>query len=374
MELDKIIQRLKDKHGDKFEYPNLEKELNDWNSHITLICKKHGQIKQNIRSHLKSKEGCPKCSVDSTRLNIQEVLEKIYLVHNDKYKYPYIEKEYKQYFSDITLLCEKHGESKIVFRDHLRGTGCHECYIERITIPFKEIIKRSTKIHGDKYVIDENQTYNGYSEDIEIYCNECKKHFKHTVSAHLQGQGCLICAIENRKDTFESFKIKAEKIHQDDFGNPKFLYLDKNYTYSDEYLMITCKNHGEFPQTPNRHLIGHGCPYCKESKGEKEISRILNKLGIKFIRQYKNEKCVNKTKLPFDFYLPDYNICIEFDGRQHYQIVESFGGEEGFKRTKINDEIKNKYCQENDIRLFRIKYTENIEKEIKEILNFLSQL
>jgi very-short-patch-repair endonuclease len=57
-----------------------------------------------------------------------------------------------------------------------------------------------------------------------------------------------------------------------------------------------------------------------------------------------------------DFYLPDYNAVIEYDGIQHYQPIETFGGEKAFKSTKIRDEIKNTYCRENGIKMIRISY------------------
>ncbi len=77
------------------------------------------------------------------------------------------------------------------------------------------------------------------------------------------------------------------------------------------------------------------------------------------------------SKKRFDFYLPNLNICIEFDGRQHYNIDNSyFGGEEEFLRIKERDGIKNQYCKDNDITLIRIPYwdIENIDKILKEKL------
>lgn len=75
--------------------------------------------------------------------------------------------------------------------------------------------------------------------------------------------------------------------------------------------------------------------------------------------------------MPFDFYLTDLNTMIEFDGIQHFEEVEYFGGYEKLLETRFNDEIKNQYCKNNDIKLIRIPYynydkIENIlEKELK---------
>ena len=83
--------------------------------------------------------------------------------------------------------------------------------------------------------------------------------------------------------------------------------------------------------------------------------------------QYKFDDCKFKYVLPFDFYLPQYNCCIEFDGEQHYKIIKHFGGFDKFVDTKIRDTIKNEYCKNNDIKLIRISYWNfnNIEKILK---------
>jgi very-short-patch-repair endonuclease len=105
-----------------------------------------------------------------------------------------------------------------------------------------------------------------------------------------------------------------------------------------------------------------GCPKCNESKGEYKIAKILKKNNIKFIQQMKFEKCKNKRCLPFDFYLPEKNILIEYDGKQHYELVVRFGGENGFIDIKNNDNIKTKFAENNKITLIRISYLDNIEK------------
>jgi very-short-patch-repair endonuclease len=60
--------------------------------------------------------------------------------------------------------------------------------------------------------------------------------------------------------------------------------------------------------------------------------------------------------LPFDFYLPKYRIAIEFDGKQHFEPLEFFGGIQSFEKLKLNDKIKSDYCEDNYINLIRIKY------------------
>jgi hypothetical protein len=150
----------------------------------------------------------------------------------------------------------------------------------------------------------------------------------------------------------------------------KYNYNSCNYINSKTKIIITCPKHGEFIQTPSSHLSGKGCPFCKESKGEKKIRLFLKKYKIKFTSQKTFKNCKNIRMLPFDFYIPQYNMCIEFNGEQHYRPVKYFGGEENYEKTKNNDKIKNKYCIDNNIILIII----NNINEIDIKLNYLIKI
>lgn len=104
------------------------------------------------------------------------------------------------------------------------------------------------------------------------------------------------------------------------------------------------------------------------SLGEYKIFTILTENKIYFEMQKTFNDCINpktKAKLRFDFYLPYHNCCIEYDGIQHFEAVDYFGGEEGLKNTIFRDNIKNQYCEEKNINLIRIKYNcKDIKKAI----------
>ena len=89
-----------------------------------------------------------------------------------------------------------------------------------------------------------------------------------------------------------------------------------------------------------------------------------------FITQKKFNNCRNKLPLPFDFYLPNYNICIEFDGIQHFKSNFYWGGDKQFLKTSENDKIKNNFCKRNNIKLERISYKKfnQIEKIITKLI------
>lgn len=94
----------------------------------------------------------------------------------------------------------------------------------------------------------------------------------------------------------------------------------------------------------------------------------MDRNDIEFIEQFRFDDCRYKNPLPFDFYLPKLNVLIEFDGEQHDRPIERWGGEKAFVLQKKRDLIKNEYCIDKKIKLIRIKYYENIEKKLEQLL------
>ena len=156
--------------------------------------------------------------------------------------------------------------------------------------------------------------------------------------------------------TTDEFIENAKKIHDD-----KYDYSLVDYKSSHTKIKIICPKHGEFLQKPNAHLNGNGCPICNESKGEKEIRKYKN---IKYKPQKTFYNCNYKYVLRFDFYLPEYNLCVEYNGIQHYIPIDFFGGIKTFNINKARFEIKKKFCKENNIDLLVIKYDENIIEKL----------
>lgn len=114
------------------------------------------------------------------------------------------------------------------------------------------------------------------------------------------------------------------------------------------------------------------CGCSKYSNRENYIADILSEYKINYIPQARFSDCRNVYPLPFDFYLYDYNTIVEFDGQQHNEPVDFFGGEERFVKTLHNDAIKNDYCAKNNINLIRLPYyltTEQIKEQLIHIWN-----
>lgn len=138
--------------------------------------------------------------------------------------------------------------------------------------------------------------------------------------------------------------------------------LEKDYKTLHTKMQFKCGCGEIFDATFRefRDRMKRRCCNCsnKRSSFEEHIVNILNKYKIKFKEQYKYDNCIGikgVNKLPFDFYLPEYNILIEADGQQHFEL--KFGKTESeFADTLYNDAIKNSFCEDNGIELIRIPF------------------
>jgi very-short-patch-repair endonuclease len=353
-----FIKNSKDIHGDKYDY-SLVNYVNS-KVDVKIICPIHGEFLQKPNYHL-SKRGCYKCGkinmVNKRRKSLDIFINQSNLIHGNKYDYSLV--EYKNAHVKVEIICPTHGSFKQKPHRHVVGEGCPACAGRGKTL--NDYITLCNKKHNNKYnyslvkqiEIDKN-------EKIEILC-PTHGSFKQKASSHLFKRGCELCG-GSKKSSNLDFIIKSKNMHGD-----KYDYSNVEYKNNKTKVKIICPVHGEFEQTPNNHTLGQGCPVCRESKGEKKIREYLVKHGINFKRQNKFSTCVNEKVLPFDFYLPELNTCIEYDGKQHFEPIKRFGGVEGFEKTKQNDEIKNIFCQTNNIQLMRISYKENIYEKLNNI-------
>ena len=158
-----------------------------------------------------------------------------------------------------------------------------------------------------------------------------------------------------------------EKLCKEKHGDIYEYFQD--YKNKNTFIKIKCKKHNLiFTQRATRHLNNmQGCPKCKASKSEIIIMNYLNKKSISFEYQKKFKDCKFKQHLSFDFFLPYYNLCIEYDGIQHFKEIDFFGGKERLIQQRNFDNIKNEYCKNKNINLLRIPYTKHIY--ITEILD-----
>lgn len=291
------------------------------------------------------------------KLTTEEFINRARLIHGDRYDYSKV--DYINSNNNVKIICLKHGVFKQLPLNHINlCQGCPIC-VGRGKGTTERFIDNSKKVHGDKYDYSMAKFVNSKTK-IKIIC---PKHgvFEQFTNNHLSGSGCPICSGGKRK-TSQNFIFESNKKHEN-----KYDYSLVNYINNYTKVKIICSEHGVFKQKPNHHIAGSGCPICKiKSKGEILIKDWLNENNIECEHQKSFPNCKNISLLKYDFYLPNQNILIEYDGKQHFVSIDYWGGDLIFKRQQQNDKIKTEYAINNNINLLRIPYTER--KNLSEIL------
>lgn len=303
----------------------------------------------------------------SRKLTTEQFIEKAKSVHGNKYGYSKV--NYVNNNTKVCMICPIHGEFWQRPADHLNGCGCNQC---RGIFTTENFILKANVVHKGKY--DYSKTK--YISNKHKVCITCPIHgdFWQNVSDHLSGKGCTKCGYERNsrsfRDTLEDFIKKAKKIHGD-----KYDYSNTAYENNSTKVKIKCPIHGVFLQTPNNHLHGQGCPLCSSSKGENKIRIFLQEHDIAFIDQYKITTQITlfgKDKFFWvDFFIPDKNLIIEFNGVQHYKMVDFFhSSDNGFEKQRARDKKLKKWCKDNNVNLLVIKYDQidNIDRILKDKL------
>lgn len=261
---------------------------------------------------------------------------------------------YTDYNNKVDIICKIHGVFSHTPKKLLcLKNGCPYCNNDIKTIEYYK--DKFNEKHNYKFDYSLFKTFKNTKSKIKIICPNHGVIIQ-TIDSHLKF-GCKKCS--NKYNDVNIILAKFKLIH-----NNKYKYNINNYTNNLDIIEIVCKKHGIFYQTVRDHMNGSGCQICKESKGEAKINNYLNENNIIFERQKTFKNCLYKKQLYFDFYLTDLNICIEYDGIQHFKPIDIFGGETEFENIKIRDNIKNKYCEENNIQLIRIKYSDDIEEKL----------
>lgn len=337
-----------------------------------LNCKNHGEF-QSTLDQIKRGQGCPICgksdAAKKRRITFKDFINKSQKTHNNKYIYD--ENSYTKLSEKTRIKCPIHGWFEQLADCHLnQKQGCPECgrlsQIKKRKLSNEEFIKKAELIHNKKYTYPKLKYTNSKSKINVI----CPTHgiFNTNAGNHLMGSECPKCAIENthklQLKSIENFIHDSNLMHEG-----KFDYSLVEYKGGKIKVKIICPKHGVFEQSPNHHQRGAGCPNCNVSKGEELIKKILKKHHIKFNTQFTFDGLKDKRKLKCDFYLPFENCVIEFNGRQHYESVNAFGGLEALKETQKRDQIKYNYLKDNNINLIIVRYDcEDVESYLLEKL------
>jgi hypothetical protein len=285
------------------------------------------------------------------KLTFKQFLEKSKLKHGEKYDYSLV--EYKSSNKQVSIICPKHGIFQQKPYDHYNGNvGCPICGKKKLDT--KEFIEKSKLKHGEKYDYSLVEYGKNNTKEVKILCT-IHGVFHQKPLLHLRGSGCPMCS-GNIKKTTEQFIEKSKLKHGE-----KYDYSLVEYQNKLTVVNIICPKHGIFQQRPNLHLQGFGCKSCNESRLEKKVRDFLESKKVKFISQKKFTDCKNILPLSFDFFLIEKNVLLECNGIQHYEPVEYFGGQERYRKQKLNDDIKKKFCKKNGIQLLIINNLNEVD-------------
>ena len=403
-------------HGKYYDYSLVN--FNNIHEYVKIICPKHGLFKQRVVKH-QSGQGCKKCNKGEV-WNTQDFIKKSKIVHKNKFDYS--EVKYSSTISKVRIFCRK---CKSFFKQtpgsHLQGNGCAKCsgLIPITEEMFKEILRTT---HNGKIILISNYINKKNKIKVKHTCgNEWSTTPNHLIR---RNQGCKKCSIIKRTMTDQIFKKRLKEEH-----DGKIISLEK-YKMSKIDIKVKClkclkvyktqprnvlrngchscanrksykefnkelrnASHGEiitlekYKSTRNRVLVkhkcgykwkaipgdligkkAHGCPLCATSKGNKKIYHYLKNKKIQFITEKRFESCKYKIPLPFDFYIPDKKILIEYDGEQHFIPIDFWGGKKGLNERITKDKIKDLWAKKNGMKLIRIKYNENITRKVNELL------
>jgi len=282
----------------------------------------------------------------------------------------------------VTVICDQCGrdfEAKFLSYSerhrHNIADYCRSCRTQKIHDSNKD--KRAHRYFEQAMKVCSDYGYQLITDKTEYTDCHMTVDFmypKHGVQTMLlqnlcRGHECFYCSYEKRGRAKRFSADEVEAIINSYNGN---ILLNKNdYTSTHcvnlqvlcglcgQNVFMTCL--GSYQSSPAKCC--HRCSSW-QSSGERDVEDYLRARQINYQRSKKFNDCADKRPLPFDFYLPDYRMIIEFDGGQHF--FPAFG-EKAYEYTKKHDQMKNEYAIMNDLSIIRIPYYD--QGNIKHILD-----
>lgn len=379
---EKVANKNKKSHNNYvdelyFINPNIVVKEKYVNSYTAILheCVLHNITWMGIPASVLASLGCPQCIKEKLGHSLHKTHEEY--LDELKIKNPNVI-PLEKYINSKTPILHYHKncghKTKMQPSTVLEGKGCLLCKGIKIS---KGLSKTHEQFVQEMYAINENieiqSEYINGNNKVQCKCKICENIWNARANHLLQGHGCPICSISIVAD-----KLRKEKevfIQELLIINP-YIEVLGDYKTTNQKILCRCKNCSfEWNATPAKLLNKRGCPVCNESIGERTINIFLTINTIPYIKYHKYNDLigVGNRLLSYDFYLPQYNLLIEFQGKQHEKPIEFFGGEEQFKIQQEHDRRKRNYAKEHNINLLEIWYydIDNIETILTEYINNL---
>lgn len=282
--------------------------------------------------------------------------------------------------SIVTYKCNLCGKIQTISAYRLLHNNLHCRFCKngrmskQLSHPLDRMLKELDAVHHG------NITYvSGYKNKI----TECK--FRCSICGHIwdakptmliaKRYGCPKCKEIN---SITPLAVMKNNLYDAHLGRITYV---SGYSKMDSMATFKCEDCGSIFDATPKGLIHRkqGCRICSQSNGEKYVmSWLEDNIGRESFdiqKRFKGLKGVGGGNLSYDFYIPSLNLCIEYQGEQHYRPVKFYSGQDSkknFKKQQEHDRRKRQYCIDNDIKLLEIKYTEfgNINNILKENILF----
>lgn len=242
----------------------------------------------------------------------------------------------------------------------IRGSRCEYCSHKHF-YSYDEIVDKLLSINYQLLI--NRDDYLNTTHKYKVKHLKCGYVWEVSLASLIKGHQCPRCS-HNLQVTFDMFIHRLNKIS----GN-LYSYISGYEGLNKSKVLVKCNKCGRnFKMIPSNLLAGHGCPICTRSRGEDRVALVLDKNNIDYETQKAFPGLRYKQPLFFDFYIPKYNLCIEYDGKQHTHPVKLFDKTDPFEVRQRRDHIKNVYCKEHSINLLRIPY--NHTKDIEDIIMY----
>lgn len=350
-----------------------KKDFNNAGSQIKYLCPKHKDkgVQVTTLGRLLEGKGCKFCGIEKTAQSRRKDFDEEYnkSICND-FNYTYVRtrreivppKNHNIIFIDF--ICNVHREYGIqtTRQNNLRkgSSACMYCHHKNLP---KDYILQLIEEKAPNIEILDNDFYK-LTDKVKCKCKVHNHISRQSIQDILKGKYCYYCGID--KLSKKSFLSIEEINHRIKETNPH-LELIEDYHGIQKSHKFRCNKCG-YIWKANINTVNY-CPHCeKYYKGEKIIEEILMSLNIDFEMQKRFDNCRDKRCLPFDFYLPNNNLCIEYQGRQHYIPIDYFGGEDAFKTLQFHDTIKRNFCRNSNIKLLEIPYQYDTKEKIMDLI------
>ena len=314
-------------------------------------------------------------------MGLQDIKDKINNLYSNNISI--IDESYINTKHRALFMCNKHNiEFSAFLTNVLQGNcvGCEMC--KKDTKRKINLDKIIPKIHNKPLKIIGHHMIKSHVY-IDFQCLKCNNSFSQRKDSIVYKDNNIDCPYcgekENRQfknGSWEFIKKTTEFYKQEVFDLVK-----DEYSVVEEYkgalTPIDMKHNvcgNIWKIKPNNFLSSNRrCPYCIAPKGEKRIEKYLEENKVLFEPQKKYDDLfgVKNGSLSYDFYIPQLNLLVEYQGEQHCRPIDYFGGQEYFEIQQEHDRRKREYAKQNNIELLEIWYYdfENIEQILENRLS-----